>query len=205
MVPMTIAFDIDTVLADFRESFKHYAAMMGKDPETVNIGWEPPTQQPDGTWQMGPRTGDPDVWMAIIERGDFWRKMVSAVPSSTWERIRDLEAIDDVRLYFVTNRVGRNAKQQTEQWLMFRGLRRATVIVSPLKGEACRVVGADFHIDDKAGNAVHVSYHSRSTLSYILDLPKNQFDPNVLGSKVIRVPSVDAFLDDVIAVVIARR
>lgn len=199
MTPLVVVFDVDVVLADFLESFKRLAHQMGKDPNTVYVGSDPPTQGADDTWVMGEKTGDHDVWRRIVTGKTFWASMVSSVDPSTWSRVRDLEAVEDVRLYFVTNRAGHDVKAQTEAWLRHRGLRHPTVLISPLKGEACRVLRADFHIDDKAGNAVHVSYHSPGTASYILDLPKNQFDHNVIGGRVRRVYSVDAFLDDVYA------
>jgi len=57
-------------------------------------------------------------------------------------------------------------------------------------------VGATHALDDKAGNALAIQYMAPGTKSYLLDAPYNQFDHEVVGSKVIRVKTVDTFLDD---------
>ena len=55
-------------------------------------------------------------------------------------------------------------------------------------------------IDDKAGNAVYAEYHNkdrRDFNSYVLDRPYNQFDAEVIGSRVRRVSTVERYLSDI--------
>lgn len=180
---MVVQFDIDGVLASFTSGFQKLADAMGKDPTDPRV---------IGTT---PDDGDQELWAVIRASETFWLTLPALVISSEFKRIGALAESEIV--YFVTNRVGLKVKQQTEQWLSGYGVWHPTVIISASKGEAAKVLGADYAIDDKAGNAVAISYMSRSTRSYLLDRPRNQFDHNVLGNKVIRVKTVGAFLDAV--------
>ena len=80
---------------------------------------------------------------------------------------------------------------------MANGVENPAVIISGKKGEFAKVVGATHAIDDKAGNAVYLQYESPKKKSYLLDASYNQFDQKVLGTKVVRVATVDEFLDAV--------
>jgi hypothetical protein len=61
-------------------------------------------------------------------------------------------------VYYVTNRPGINAKQQTEHWLRSRlGIANPTVLISEHKGLASRALGLDVYIDDKFENCVDVA------------------------------------------------
>jgi hypothetical protein len=99
-------------------------------------------------------------------------------------------------VYFVTARLGKSVKQQTEQWLQTFGITNPTVLVTTSKADAARVVGATHAIDDKAGNAVAIQYMSTAK-SYLLDRPYNRFDNSVVGTKIQRVMTVDEFLCDI--------
>lgn len=193
----TIMFDIDGVLTrGFIAGFKGIAKSLGKDPETVEIGTGPPPDDVDLATHMAAKIGDMDVWRVIIDSLNFWEEFDTSCTFQEWERIYQLEDLGH-RLYFVTNRVGRLVKNQTEAWLKHMGIPHPTVIISAKKGECAVAFGADYAIDDKAGNAVYTSWQSPRTKSYLLDTPKNQFDPGVLGSRVIRVKTVMEFLEAV--------
>jgi len=195
--PTVAVFDLDGVLADFVAGFRALAAGMGKDPAAVDVGHAPPKS--DGTADF--ETGDAEVWQEILRSRTYWRDIPSLVDRFVWRRICALEDSYLARMYFVTNRVGTDVKRQTEEWLELHGVLRPTVIIARRKGEVCAALGADFHLDDKAGNAVYVSYQSPDTASYLLDNARNQFNHDVIGSKVIRVKEVDVYLDAVYAAV----
>ena len=85
-------------------------------------------------------------------------------------------------------------------WLEERHIYSPEVIVVPsaaTKGNIAVGLNVQYSIDDKAGNAVYVQYHVPGIKSYIIDRKYNQFDAEVLGSKVKRVKAVDEFLDDI--------
>lgn len=188
---MRIVFDCDGVLADFNGGFRRLAHEMFGTPVEVDPG--------NFTWDNygGGITDDQvdRVWNRIKQDRYFWWSLEPLTDSETRDRICRLDEIHD--LYFVTSRVGLYPKRQTAEWLYQMGIEQPSVIVSNRKGEICAGIGADYCIDDKAGNAVYVAYHSGRTRSYILDAPYNRFDQTALGTKVRRVKSVSEFLDDV--------
>jgi phosphoglycolate phosphatase-like HAD superfamily hydrolase len=175
-----VMFDVDGVLADFLHGYRSVQELLGRTP-TTEPRWDAYL--------------DEQVWKFIKDSSTFWQHLPSLVHRTTALRIDSLHRDADV--YFVTNRVGRGPKQQTETWLRHLGIFDPTVILSGRKGEMAAALGADFSIDDKAGNAVFMSYHSPKTKSYLLDAPYNQINHDVIGGTVRRVKSVDEFLNEV--------
>lgn len=133
------------------------------------------------------------TWEAIKGDIGFWNYLEPLATPEEFERIKYLDA--DV--YFVTSRSnGLHVKDQTELWLLERRLSNPTVIITPDKGEACKIIGVTHALEDKAGNAVAIQYMSDAK-SYIIDRKYNRFDHNVIGTKVQRVQTVTEFLNKV--------
>jgi len=176
-----VMFDVDGVLADFLTAYRAQEQKFG-----MKVTFEP---RWNAYW-------NDEVWAAIKTIPDWWIKVPAIPDMPTFLRIADLTYAHD--LYFVTNRTGVDVKTQTERWLRMRGVLQPTVIISKKKGEMAAAIGADFAIDDKAGNALYTAWHSPKTKSFILDAPWNQFDHDVAGGGVTRVKTVDQFLDEVI-------
>lgn len=178
-----VQFDMDGVLADFSEGYDDFCRRFRIDPPGRHAGW-------DAKWNQ-------IVWDEIKASLTFWRELKPLVSEQTLDRIAALTEVADV--YFVTARPGRQTKWQTEEWINDHmcGIDNPSVIVTAKKAEFAQAVGVTHAIDDKAGNAVAVQYMSRGTKSYLLDTSYNRWDMSVLGTKVIRVPSVEAFLNDV--------
>lgn len=173
-----VVFDIDGVLADFYAGYWRVCREIGK-PEPRIGNW-------DDFW-------DRDVWAVIKKSSDFWLMLPPCVSRNTFKRISLLR--DERDVYFATSRPGLHTLWQSTDWLESQLIRRPSVIVTSRKGEFCKVVDAGYLIDDKAGNVVYTAYESPTTTACLLDTVYNQFDQNVLGSKVRRVESVDEFLD----------
>jgi uncharacterized HAD superfamily protein len=178
---MKIMFDIDGVLANFIEGFRmEYAHVHGRvfPIEYEDIRW-------DDLW-------DEKVW-AEIKKSKGWWTMLTAIPERrVFRRISMMANHHDI--YYVTARPGYHAKAQTETWLRLQGVEDPTVVMSNKKGEIAKSIKADYSIEDKAGNAAFIAYFSPNTKSFIIDRPYNQFDPKVIGSKVIRVKEIEQFL-----------
>lgn len=174
-------FDMDGVLADFIGGYRKLQTTLGRE-QTFSTAW-------DAYW-------DKDVWQDILTSTDWWAKLSPIPDPHTFERIADLHYAADV--YFVTRRPGVEPRRQTTRWLRDRGIHSPTVIISARKAEIAQAIGADFSIEDKAGSAVAIQYMAPKTKSFIVDRPYNQFNHDVLGSKVIRIKSVDEFLDAVV-------
>jgi 5'(3')-deoxyribonucleotidase len=193
----TIMFDMDGVLTEFVRAFRKKAWY--HDPQ-IRVCRHADSE----VWDFTdiPREITDEVWREIRASDTFWYDLDTCVTAEEMGRVAALARTDSV--YFVTARAGRGVQLQTVAWLEEHGVPSPAVIVSPSKGEMARVLGADYAIDDKAGNAVYTAYHSPFTRSYVLDRPYNQFDTRVLGSKVIRVPTVGGFLDEIAATRWAR-
>lgn len=173
-----VVFDIDGVLADFYAGYYDVMKMLNKPAPRI------------GNWND---FWDKDAWAYIRQSPTFWAVLPPLVSWSVFERINKLQGEREV--YFATSRHGVRAKVQTENWLRVASILRPTVIVTGKKGEFCRVVSAEYMIDDKAGNCVFTGYHAEVTTPYLLDAPWNQFDHDVLGQKVNRIKTVEEFLD----------
>lgn len=174
-----VVFDIDGVLADFYDGYWNECRKL-EIPLPVIGRW-------DDFW-------NPKVWAAIEGSDTFWQHLQPLVPYKEMRRISQLREKRDV--YFATSRKGQFPLAQTIQWLIRHGISHPSAIITHKKGEFCRAVNAEYLLDDKAGNVVYTQYHTENnTHAFLLDAPYNQFERDVLGSKVKRVPSVESFLD----------
>lgn len=181
MKQLTLIMDVDGVLANFYPGYNELCARMGK-----------PILEP-GRWDD---FLDEEVWAAIKRSDDFWYDLPALVDERTFARIDGLDQVGTV--YFVTNRPGGTAKNQTEAWLADFGLVDPTVIVTKFKGELAKAVVATHAIEDKAENAWCIAWLSPGTTSYLVDRPYNRYDPGQFGSsRVVRVATVEEWLDKV--------
>lgn len=177
---MIIQFDVDGVLADFDAGYRlKYHSIYGIMLERATR-WDQST--------------DAVTWDLIRKDPHFWSDLHPAVPYEVFGQIAALSEQHDV--YFVTHRHGIRPRQQTEDWLADRGIYNPAVIVSGRKADVAAALKATHCIDDKFGNAYVVSLLS-GVKSYLLDRPYNQVDHGVVGGSVRRVPSVDAFLQEI--------
>lgn len=187
-----IMFDLDGVLVDFSKTF---TAMLKEEFPNVPVL----SQTEQSEWDFG----IPGLWQkskawqeGVLQSKDFWMGLPPLMSEDERERLRHLALNEEV--YFVTNRLGIDVKYQTEWWLRARGIYNPTVIISENKGEIARALDATFAIEDKAGNATYIAYHTKNrTKSYLIDRPYNQFNPKVQGSKVIRIYTLSQFFDAV--------
>jgi len=184
-----VMFDVDGVLADFVRGFR--TLLRDELGCSVRVYGHAETD----TWDIVdvPASVVAEGWTRVKTCDTFWYRLPPLVDSATFRRIDALAR--EANVYFVTNRPGPAASLQTVAWLEDRGVTSPQVIVTARKGDTAYGLGATHAIDDKAGNAVYISYHTDgATRSYLVDRPYNRFDAQVLGSQVVRVPSVDAFL-----------
>lgn len=185
-----VQFDVDGVLVDFVKGYLKLAQVFGYTGDVLgdadNVTY--------GTQHLVGAPTNAAVWSWIKRSLVFWEEL-PANDMTTTQTFTRINALQDARdVYFATNRPGLNARWQTVQWLQNRGIDNPTVVVTDRKGEFARVVKAGWSIEDKAGNAVYIAYESPDTRSVILDRPYNRFDSRVVGSKVLRVFTVDEFL-----------
>lgn len=188
---MIIQWDVDGVLANFDRAYHALANEM--------FGLSIPLEHPP-TWDWLEDTIGSDrvgrIWNHIKQDGSFWSELPLQCSAKEIARVAALD--EEHTNYFVTSRVGKNPKIQTEYWLEKHGIVDPTVIVSSRKADAANALKAHYTIDDKAGNVLAVYYNSPPERHvYVYDTPYNQFDSRVVGSRVRRVNTVSAFLDDI--------
>ncbi len=184
-------FDMDGVLADFMSGFTKIAHDM--------FGYAECRTENQVRWDFDHMkdTHVAAIWKEIKSSRTFWATLPSLISGNEHLRLADLCVERDV--YFVTARPGLQARRQTSEWLNQYDIDDPAVIVLPTlatKGEMANALGASYSIEDKAGNAVCISYMSEAK-SYLIDRPHNRFNPVALGSKVRRVTSVSQYLDDI--------
>ena len=188
-------FDVDGVLADFLTGFLTLANdILGRKVEVYG-------HRESLTWNaLGLSKHEEHVlWRSIRASRTFWYDLPLLLEAEA-----EIAAVAELgtfhSVYFVTARPGLAVATQTAHWLAYKiGVYRPNVIVSSRKGEIAHAIGADFCIDDKAGNAVAVSYLSPETRSFLLDRPYNQLDHAVIGGSVRRVKTVLEYIQEVMA------
>ncbi len=190
MANNVILFDCDGVLCDFILGYTRLGVKMG----FLQRSWSTLSQR---TWDMPeiPKAQQDAMWEKIKQDPWFWTELTALQDKDVFAEIDDLHINNAV--YFVTSRPGINVKNQTELWLAQCGVYQPTVLISSLKGQIASGLKATHMIDDKAGNAVYIAYESPRTQVYLIDRPYNQFDPSVIGRRVMRIPDIRTFLEAV--------
>lgn len=171
---MKVGIDVDGVLANFNDGFIDYlVSVLNKDLF--------PTRPFDiETWDYPQSYGYTEeevneVWRHIKADLNFWGQLKPYADTQNflsflyhWQGIRN-----DV--YFITARLGLAAKVQTEQWLNRYGFPKATVLISPHKGDAAAILDLDVYIDDRDKNVYNVLQSRREqTNVYLRDQPWNR-------------------------------
>jgi hypothetical protein len=183
-----VMVDLDGVLVDFVLGYTTLAKELGYIPEAFSTE-DPRYSRWDIAGVSGPQNNV--IWEKIKASETWWTTLKPLQERSVFLAIDDLQK--DV--YFVTSRPGRGVKRQTEEWLEQHGISTPTVIISSRKGDIAAGLSATYMVDDKAGNAVYVAYHSPETGVYLLDRQTNRFDPSVLGSRITRIQTLNPFMD----------
>ena len=148
-----LGIDLDGVICEFN---KAYARLLAEENgvDLLPSGWEGNpevfhTWNWDAEFGYGPAVMD-RVWQEhIIRSSKFWEKL--PVLPEAYGVIRQLDWLskNDVDVYFLTNRMGKNAKLQTEKFLYNEGMAYPTVILASNKVPIIRSLDLTFFVDDK--------------------------------------------------------
>lgn len=201
---MRIGFDVDGVLADFANAYQRLIIeVSGKNLFHPTDGDRPPC------WDWPEFRGYDkatmkEVW-GRIKASERWNLDLDELEGCRTLRMCILDMMRWHDIYFVTNRPSKDAKWQTEQWLMLHlGIERPTVLISEDKGPIAKALKLDVYIDDKFENIVDTLKSSQHTRAYLLDKTYNQneqtvvsamFDGCVYARSIVRVPTVGKMLD----------
>lgn len=200
---MRIGFDVDGVLADFSTAYLNLTVRtIGKDLFQPGDAEDAPCWNWD-LYRGYTKEEAGQVWDKIKSDPHFWRQL-STLPGAEILRMCIYDLQQRHEIYFITNRIGVQVKQQTEHWLEMRlGLDVPTVLISAEKGMCAAALKLDAYIDDNYMNILDVARSSPTTRAYLLNRRYNTV-PNpempevvtpALPAHVTRVRSVGQMLD----------
>ena len=186
---MKIGIDCDGVLANFNHAFVELTVrVLGKDLYPGPAGtfdiftWNYPEF-------FGYTSSDvTKIWDHIKSDPDFWLNIPAY--KNTKQAMKMLANLQQSNndIYFITNRMGVNAKRQTEKWLDRFDMQPTTVLLSKEKGLCATALALDAYIDDKWENCVDVAMQNDTIKVFCMDQPWNH--TKVSDLKIIRVSSI---------------
>lgn len=153
---MVLGIDIDGVLADFTTAYADLLVeITGSDllPKGWREGIVNKTFPTSWNWDLDAgytKEQTRQVWeRGILTSAKFWRSL-QALPGAQ-DAIKQFNKLSNEghEVYFMTHRMGKKAKQQTEEWLYDHGMNYPTVLLSGDKTPLLANLGAKFFIDDK--------------------------------------------------------
>lgn len=186
---MRIGFDLDGVLVGFERGFAPlFPFPMPVDSPEFPPVWHYPQHYGATEGQVN------EAWEQIRADERFWVTLPPLRPTT----YREVRSLNELRrrghdIYFITNRVGKRCKEQSEQWLINHGFFNPTVIVTSRKGSIVRDIGLDGYIDDKPSNCEDVRKTAPKCRTYVMDRPYNQ---EFTHPVVRRVASVEEMLSN---------
>lgn len=201
---MKIGIDIDGVLADFNTG---YIDLIRR---TTGIQLPPVSNVYPDVWHYERAAGvtkkqEHEVW-EHIRNSEFWGQLFPL--KGTLEVLDKLTQLryEGHEIYFITSRVGKKVKFQTERWLSLYGMNNPTVLISDKKGPVAQGLELDVFIDDKPENCADVQLASPKTRVFLLDQPYNrktvtgmQLTPSgMVSGPIYRALSVMEVLNDVL-------
>lgn len=206
---MRIGFDVDGVLANFSANYAPLLAeVAGRNLFLPGDIENPPCWLWD-EYRGYTKAETRATWDVVKASGRFWLDLPPLNGASTLAMVLpDLQRNHDI--YFVTNRMGLDAKWQTEAWLKLHvGVDTPTVLVSAQKGLIAAGLKLDCYVDDNLDNANDVAEKTGpdpavATRTYLLDKSYNRsntrellgnFGNGPLDPHVMRVSTLGQFLD----------
>jgi hypothetical protein len=170
-----IGFDLDGVLVNFVAGYQRLIVeVTGEDKFQPGDIDEPPVWYwPELRGYTKEQIGR--VWGEIKESSRFWADLDPIEENVSTLRLVLPDLLRRHDIYYVTNRMGVDAKWQTEMWLQFHvGAALPTVLLTEQKGAIASALRLDVYIDDKLANADDVADKSPSTRNYLLDRAYNR-------------------------------
>ncbi len=188
MSTLRLGIDVDGVLADFNGGYRHlFTLLTGVD--RFNGETDPPV------WNYHTHYGYTDedasrVWTQIKIDNGFWERL-EPLPGATTFLTKLFWRRSTMDIYFITTRVGREVKPQTERWLARHGFPNATVLIATGdKGAIAAGLGLTHFLDDRPENLFSLPPGVDRCL-----LPRNYNTWAVHGDRFVVVPSLAHFAE----------
>ena len=137
------------------------------------------------------------VWDLVRQDARFWSELEPLATPEEFEKIERL-ILGGNRVYFATNRNTPGALLATKWWLCSHIDAEVDVVITHRKGEFCKVVDADYYIDDKSENVdCAIWMTDKKTKSYVITRPYNSgiYAPHSKSAR--RVATLNEFLEDI--------
>ena len=200
-----VACDLDGVVCQFSFAYAEllaYEAGGDKLPEGYQ---KDPLWPPVWDWEAKygyDKAAIDRVWRDhILAKKDFWLKL--DVMPGAYEAIRKLNWLvkdGEAEVYYITHRMGNNAKLQSEKWLYDRGMDFPTVIISGQdKVPLLKALGIDFYIDDKQETMIEL--HDTAEREKWIEgknfyLKSAPYNAGIVRPKLTRVETLEAAMQD---------
>ncbi len=180
------------MLADFHSSFiRRVIAATGQDlfpsrPFDITV-WD----YPEHYGYTHAETSK--AWDSVVRDTRFWEDL-DAYPDAdkALQRLYNLQSFGH-DVYFITGRLGIEAREQTRRWLARHGFPWPTVLISSAKGLCAKALNLEYYVDDKWENAVDVVDQSPQTRTFLVDRPWNSGHATFAG-QIHRVESAFSFV-----------
>ena len=159
---MKLGFDLDGVLANYDSGFREVLEQVVRKPLSP---------KPPEVWEWPAALGvteeqEQEALERVHRSPTFWADLerTPGFDDMALKRLQRIAETDD--LYFITDRPMRGAKRQSEEWLKKFGL-PPSVLITPHKGLAAKVLNLDAYIDDRPDKCVDVTWESKTTAVYL--------------------------------------
>ena len=194
-----IGVDLDGVVARFESG---YAPLL-----TKRCGIEFPLDSPEfppvwhwpNAWDV-PQDAQDAAWQEIKEDPTFWLSLLPMPGAEECLSELDYLSWKGHNIYFITHRMGAQAKRSTERWLQIHGMENPTVMLVEQKHLAAVALRLDAYIDDMWENVTEVKHftkqHGLPTRVYMARRPYNRSQFNLaLDRGIIPVDSLREMLE----------
>jgi hypothetical protein len=175
-----LGLDLDGLFADFNghPDTHGFSNLLVKvtERDLFPRPWTPTTWHWWGALGYKPSEGSA-AWEVLKASGTFWRGL-PAYPG-TREFFRALNAYDelDLRVTFITTRMGAGAHYQSRAWLQAQGMYAAQVVLaanSEAKGMLAQALALDAYVDDYPPNVAAIRAYAPSCDTRLYAMPWNQ-------------------------------
>lgn len=172
---MKLAIDIDGCLANFTDSYSRALT------EHTGISFPKNSDEWPTEWYWDRAAG-----ITKDQEKHVWNNVILAKGSTFWQDLDMIDGADKVikqlnsmakrgyDVYYLTHRMGDNAKGQTEKWLYERGCDYPTVVMTGNKLPVLVALDIGFFVDDKTETIQEVGAQGVVKETYLKLAPYNR-------------------------------